>query len=124
MEEIEDRDQLYRRLHYSHVLRDGRVNRTAFTLNNQPEREISVDLARLTTPEETATRGRAPRGVGVLEAGYPRSIGFTIRHNPLKGGRGEYAHCLIEGENDMTKCRLLAEATTVLIPPPAKVIGT
>ena len=49
--------------------------------------------------------------MGVLVAGYARSLGFIIRHDPLQDNP---AHCLIEGENNKVKCKLLAEATTIL----------
>ncbi|MBO1347137.1 MAG: hypothetical protein EBE86_006960 [Hormoscilla sp. GUM202] len=114
-EEIVDNDQLYRRLVSFHVNPDGTVNSAAFKRRGKPDNSISVDLARLTTPQETLERsGKEGFGLGVLVAIEPRSQGFDVRHDPLPDNP---AHSLIEGENNKRKCRLLAEATTVIVPP-------
>lgn len=115
IEEIADDDQLYRRLVSFHINPDGTVNSAAFKLRGKPDPSLSVDLARLSTPEETASRPGTPGfGVGVLEASGPRSIGFQVRHDPFPDNP---AHSLIEGENTKQKCRRLAEFTTVIISP-------
>ena len=116
LEEIADQDKLYRRLSkVSHVKSNGKVSSAAFKRNKKPDNEISVDLAKLTTPQESLAQVGEDRKdkfiLGVLVAAYPRSIGFCVRHNPLPGN---YAHSLIEGQNDGEKCSLLAEATTLL----------
>lgn len=113
--DIADQDSLYRRIVNDHVDADGNVNSAAFRQGGSPERKISVDLASLTTPEAVASRaGRPGFGVASLIARVPRELEFEVRHDPLPHN---YAHSLIEGENDRKKCRLLAEACTVLIPP-------
>jgi hypothetical protein len=115
IEEIADNGQLYRRLVSFHINPDGTINSAAFKLRGKPDPSLSVDLARLSTPEETASRAGMPGfGVGVLEASGPRSIGFQVRHDPLPDNP---AHSLIEGENTKQKCRRLAEFTTVIISP-------
>ncbi|MBI2940710.1 MAG: hypothetical protein HYY04_09770 [Chloroflexi bacterium] len=48
-------------------------------------------------------------------ARHPRSLEFEVNHAPSEGN---YAHTLIEGENTMVKCQLLAEGTTVVRRPP------
>ncbi|MBE9130115.1 MULTISPECIES: hypothetical protein [unclassified Coleofasciculus] len=116
LEEIADQDELYRRLSkLSHIKKNGKVSSAAFKRNKQPENSISVDLARLTTRQESLARvgeeRKAQFVLGVLVAGYPRSLGFFVRHDPLQNN---YAHSLIEGQNDGEKCNLLAEATTIL----------
>ncbi len=83
-EEIADDDELYRRLAPGHVDPDGSVNSAAFKVRGRPDLHISVDLARLTTPE--VALARAPRsgfGLGVLVARVPRSLGFSVRRDPL-----------------------------------------
>jgi hypothetical protein len=115
-EEIVDQDALYRRLSkLSHIKKNGKVSSAAFKRNKQPENSISVDLARLTTPQESLDRVGEDRKdqfiLGVLVAGYPRSIGFYVRHDFLPDNR---AHSLIEGENNGEKCNLLAENTIPL----------
>lgn len=116
VEAVLDDDELYRRLAREHVNEDGTVNSAAYKLRGRPDLGISVDLARLTTPQQVIA-SHPHAGVGVLVARVPRSMGFDVRHDPLPDNP---AHCLIEGENTRAKCRLLAEATTVLIPPPSR----
>lgn len=113
LEEIADNDILYRRVPNVHLYEDGTIKSVAFQVRGKPDNNISVDLARLTTPQEILARARNPgtTKVGVLVAGYARSLGFIIRHDPLPDNP---SHCLMEGENNKVKCKLLAEATTIL----------
>lgn len=115
-EEIVDQDELYRRLSkLSHIKKNGKISSAAFKRNKQPENSISVDLARLTTPQESLDRVGEDRKdqfiLGVLVAAYPRSLGFYVRHDSLPDN---LAHSLIEGENDGEKCNLLAENTILV----------
>src|SRR5689334_14570917 len=110
-------DDLYRRLlPKDHVAPDGSaVLPTAFMRKWRPDPSLSVDLAKLTTPD--ATLARAPRpgfGLGTLKAGVPMALGLTVRHDPLPDN---YAHTLIEGVGSKEHCRRLADATTVLRSP-------
>jgi hypothetical protein len=116
LEEIADNDILYRRIPNVHIYEDGTVKSVAFQVRGKPDSSISVELAKLTTPEEVLARARNPdtTKVGVLVAGYARSLDFIIRHDPLPDNP---AHCLMEGENNKVKCKLLAEATTILTLP-------
>jgi hypothetical protein len=59
LEQIADDDLLFRRLAPLHVNPDGTVNSAAFKLRGHPAPQVSVDLARLTTPEATLARARA-----------------------------------------------------------------
>ena len=121
-EEIADGDELYRRLGPDHVKPDGTISRTAFMRNSfvnpnrkEPDPDISVDLARLTTPELTLARASRPtHGIGSLVAAFPRSLGLTVRHTPTDEN---WAHSSIEGNRDRQTCYLLAQATTILIHP-------
>ena len=110
-------DLLYRRLSRD-VVQDGRVNRGAYYFRGEPDSQISVDLARLTTPEQTRLRARDPSraGVGELQAAVPLNLGFTIRHAPEEGNP---AHCLIEGRTTKDLCQRLADATRIIIAPPS-----
>jgi hypothetical protein len=113
--EIADDDQLYRRLALAQVNPDGSVNSGAYKLRGKPDSNISVDLARLSTPEESRARSpRAEDGLGMLVAGPVRALGFLVRHDPLPDNN---AHSLIEGPNDRVKSRLLAEMTVLLVRP-------
>lgn len=122
VESIHDDDLLYRRFHPISLRLDGTVDSSAFTQHNsgEPDPEISVDLARKTTPEKTLAD--VPRalvnvlGLGVLKAGDVRRLGFTVRHDPKQRNR---AHTLIEGAKTEADCYLLAEITQVHTLPPS-----
>ncbi len=123
VEPIRDDDLLYRRFHPTSLRLDGTVDSSAFTKHNsgEPDPEISVDLARKTTPEKTLA-AVPPRlvnvlGLAVLKAGDVRRLGFTVRHDPKpKNG----AHSLIEGVKTEVDCYLLAQITQVHTLPPSK----
>ena len=111
-ETIADGDALYRRLAPDHINPDGSVNSAAFKLRGKPDPSISVDLARLTSlGESIAVASRPGFRLGLLVAALPRSIGLVVRHDPLPEN---HAHSLIEGENTKSRCRQLAEGTTLL----------
>jgi hypothetical protein len=80
-----------------------------------PER-ISVDLARLSTPEESLGRVPTDRGFGLgqLSVGKIRGLGLDIEPDPLVDNQ---AHCHIVGNNNRERARRLADLTTVVIPP-------
>jgi hypothetical protein len=123
VEPIHDDDLLYRRFHPASLRLDGNIDYSAFTKHDsgEPDPEISVDLARKTTPEKTLAA--VPRrlvnvlGLGVLKAGDVRRLGFTVRHDPKQSNR---AHSLIEGVKTEADCYLLAEITQVHTLPPSK----
>jgi hypothetical protein len=66
-EEIADDDLLYRRLRADDVEVDGTVNSFAYSLRKD-ENYVSVNLARLTTEEDTM-RPRPDLGLGQISAG-------------------------------------------------------
>jgi hypothetical protein len=119
LEQIADDDLLYRRLAPFHIKPDGSVSSAAFKLRGRPDPGVSVDLARLTTPQ--ATLARAPRpgfGLGVPVAGGPRALNLTVHHDPLPDNP---AHAMIEGQrpDDRQAPRRLAEMSRVLFVPRA-----
>lgn len=110
---IDDEDDLYRRLAATHLNPDGTVNSSAFKRGKGYEASISVDLAKLTTAQESVDRaGRPGFRLGVFQGGLPRSLGFHITHDPLPDNG---SHCLIEGYNDRERSRRLARGM-VLVP--------
>jgi hypothetical protein len=111
---VADADELYRRIVHYFVLDDGRVSSAAFKdRRGKPDPSISVDIARLTTPE--ACLAHAPNAsfrLGGLLAAAPRALGFDVRHDPEPDN---YSHALILGDNSAAKCRRLAEQTRLLL---------
>src|SRR3954453_17781757 len=83
VQEIADSDELYRRLPPEHVKPGGQVASVAFCFRGQPDPAVSVDLARLTTIEES--RARKPgSGLGMLVTSLPRSLGLVVEHDPIR----------------------------------------
>lgn len=118
--EIADDDGLYRRLGPNHFYPDGTVNSNAYKFNGKPAPSISVDLGRLTTPAEALARagGRPGWGLGELMAATPRSLEFSVEHDPNPEVEPlNVAHSLIRGENSRKKCQILALNTSVRIAP-------
>ncbi len=109
---IADQDELYRRVNPMSVKDNGEVSKSAFITNKIPDDEISMDLASHTTLKRTSQGRKREMPVIRLLAALPRSLGFIVRHDPLPNERDpktdNYAHCLVEGENDTTKCDALA----------------
>lgn len=119
VEVIRDDDSLYRRVFWRHLGSGDEVLPIAFTSNVVPDDKISVDLARLTTEEQTLSGGRKPAeeyALGLIVAAHPRSLGFEVIHRPSPTN---VAHSQIEGENTMTKCYLLAEGVRIIRRPGA-----
>jgi len=106
-------DNLFRRLAPDFIKPDGRVASVAYKSRKQPDPNISVNLARLSSPE--ATRASRPTfGVGSVSAAVPIDMGLTVQHDPQPDN---CAHTLIRGACEMEHCYLLAEATQVILPP-------
>jgi hypothetical protein len=80
---------------------------------------VSVDLAALTTAEETRQRARRPEqvGVGELLSDVPIDLGLHVERAPDVAA-GNPAHCLITGASTKDLCQRLADATRIVIPPP------
>jgi hypothetical protein len=88
---IADDELLWRRLHPDWVLPadDGfRISSAAF---KDGRREVSVDLAELTTQEKTLA-GFPDQGLAEIKAGVPRSLGHAIVRDPIEDNP---AHALI-----------------------------
>jgi hypothetical protein len=125
---------LYRRLAASHVYPDdhrkvekrGKVNSTAFKYDREPQQEISVEIAAMTTIEECANRGKYAgrgHGVGALTVRDVERLGLRVRHDPVRGDPDRMdteAHAVIVREGGpitMDDCDRLASITTVVLKP-------
>lgn len=125
-EHIADDEWLYRRLAVHNIRQsDGTVHYNAFMRNadprgkkKEPDPDVSVDLARLTTPEQSLTiAGRPGQGIGGIQAGFPRSLApkqINVVHTPVLDPpeRRNLAHASIrgnEGEGALDRCMVMAE---------------
>ncbi len=109
--QIEDDDELYRRIAPPFFKEDGSISSSAYKASGRPDKEISVDLAHLTTLEKTVQH-RPNFGVGSLIARYPRGIGLEVVHDPLYPDNE--AHSLIKGASNNAHCSQLAKNTKIL----------
>lgn len=111
---IADDDELVRRL-APHQFTGDVVNSSAYKLSGKEfDPSISVDLARLVTSSQEALGNRPGFGLGVLNTGEVRSLGFTVRHDPVADN---HAHALIGGVNSRVLARRLAAITRILLRP-------
>ena len=122
--EIQDEDDLYRRILGRHVYPDGQIKSNAFKRSGRPERQPSVDVARRTTEEECVARAPGPGwGMAVLTAGDVRSIPpLDVIHDPvepdpaagLPNPAHAYIHWLADDERGMELCDRLAVKSRLL----------
>ena len=125
-EQIADDYWLYRRLAVHNIRQsDGTVHYNAFMRNadprgrkKEPDPDVSVDLARLTTPEQSlAVADRPDQGIGAIQAGFPRALApgrIEVVHTPVlePPERRNPAHASIRGnagEGALDCCVLMAE---------------
>ncbi len=112
MEHISEADDLYRRLAPGHLGPDGKPTSNAYKKNGKPDPEASVDLARLTTRQESLNRATGPGFLlGSISASKPFEMGLGVEHKPLPDN---YSHSQILGASTRTHCRELADATFVI----------
>lgn len=119
MTDIEDSDWLFRRLHADCFKKNGTLTSATFKLNGFPENDISVDLARLTTPRESVNRAGKPGfRLGRLQAMGPRQLGFNVVHDPQRfpdaPELNNESHSRITGENTSERCRELTKLVTIV----------
>jgi hypothetical protein len=125
-EPIADTDWLYRRLGVHNIRQaDGSVHYNTFMRyadprgkKKEPDPNVSVDLARLTTPQQALIVADRPQmGIGAIEAGFPRALlpgQIEVIHTPDEApeDRPNPAHASIkgnEGEGAFDRCQLMAE---------------
>lgn len=112
MVQIGDDDWLYRRLHPHCFKKDGSISSVTFMTRGYPDSEISVDLARLTTPQASVNRaGRPGFQLGQLQAISPRNLGLDVVHAPLEDNE---SHSLITGNRSKKTCKDLARLVEVV----------
>ena len=112
-EEILNEDELYRRFLDVWLKDDGSISSAAFQ-NTSHTDEMSVDLARLTTPEKTVSQYPTCGVVGFL-AGLARKLEQRVLYDPIPGN---IAHSKVKGHKTKSIRKKLAKGSTVVLPPP------
>ena len=112
--QIDDDDELYRRIAPHFFKQDGSISSSAYKVNGRPDKEISVNLAYLTTIDKTL-QDRPTFGIGSLIARYPREIELEVVHDPIYPDNK--AHSLIKGAHTNEHCSRLAKATSIIKKP-------
>ena len=112
-EEILNEDELYRRFLDVWLKDDGSISSAAFQ-NTSHTDEMSVDLARLTTPEKTVSQ-YPTCGVAGFLAGLARKLEQRVLHDPIPGN---IAHSKVKGQKTRGIRKKLAKGSTVVLLPP------
>lgn len=115
--DILDEDDLYRRVPDVWLKEDGEVSSAAFQ-NTTNSDDMSVDLARLTTPQTTVSE--YPNcGVASFRAALARQLGQKVLHAPIL----RYpAHSTVRGKKTHGIRRKFAKGSTVILLPLSKSI--
>lgn len=113
METITTEDGLLRRIiiNPSYIKKNRQITSLAFKPRKVDVDGLSVDLERLTTPEDVIidrTKFRLAR----LQASVPMALGLNCIHAPREDN---IAHSLIQGHFTTSICRQLALAATFVI---------
>ena len=111
-EDIKDEDELYRRIHPTHVI-NGKISSAAF---KQRAPDLSVDIARLTTPER-ALLNYPNYGLGSLVAGFFRNLKLEVYHAPIPCN---YAHAIVYGKITPSMAKMIAIAVKLVRRPMIK----
>jgi hypothetical protein len=111
-EEIFDTDGLYRRFPKQYIHDDGTISPGAFQ-NTSGTNDMSVDLARLTTPKQTASNS-IECGVVCFSAGFARRLNQEVLHTPEDSN---HAHSTVRGKKTKGVSRKLAVAAQIVLYP-------
>jgi len=105
-------DALYRRVAESWIKESGEISSAAFQ-NAVGTDEMSVDLARLTTPQTTALN-ESNYGVASFLAGVARELDQEVFHSPTQDN---VAHSTVKGEKTRSIRRKLGRQSTLILWP-------
>ena len=105
-EDIKDEDELYRRIHPTHVI-NGKISSAAF---KQREPDLSVDIARLTTPER-ALLNYPNHGLVSLVTVFFRNLNLEVYHAPIPCN---YAHAIVYGKITPSIAKMIAMAAKLV----------
>ena len=115
VEEIPDKDFLYRRVHRVHWRKDARPEPGAFK-NSKGSDAISVDWERYSTPQEARARKGRPdeNAVGQLIAGVVRNIpSQRVQHAPIAENQ---SHAEVVGKKSERIRMELSRICEIVIP--------
>lgn len=99
---LDDEDILFRRIHPKLIHPDGTISKGAFR-----DTELSVDLARRTTPERALARAKGPGyGLAGFSVAFARTLKQQVEHAPVPFN---HAHALVVGEKPLSIARKFAE---------------
>jgi hypothetical protein len=112
IEEIFDEDDLYRRFTDKYLDDNGNLSSAAFQ-NTTGTDDMSVDLARLTTPERTALDNEI-YGVAMIKAGFARNNNQIVIHSPSVDNN---AHSTVRGKKTRGIKKKLAESAYIILRP-------
>ena len=105
-------DALYRRVAEYWIKESGEISSAAFQ-NAVGTDEMSVDLARLTTPQTTALN-ESNYGVASFLAGVARELDQEVFHSPTQEN---VAHSTVKGEKTRSIRRKLGRKSTLILWP-------
>jgi len=112
IETIHDADELYRRV-IEYWIKENSVISSAAFQNTTNTDEMSVDLARLTTPQATALH-KTNFGVASFLAGVARELNQEVFHSPVSEN---YAHSTVKGrKTGSIRKKLVKKSTLILLP--------
>ncbi len=109
---IYDTDELYRRIPLYWLKPNGDPSSAAFQ-NTSGTDDMSVDLAKLTTPEETAS-AKVDCGVASFYASLARKNEQEVLHTPMVEN---YAHSSVRGKKTKSTKRKLAKGSEIIFSP-------
>lgn len=111
---IEDEARLWRRIlpPWVHREPDGRVRPASFAFLDRLSGELSVHLASLTTPER-ALQGHPEDSLVEIDAGFIRSLGYTVVRDPTPGDESHALICPAPSRRDARK--IAGRATWIVL---------
>lgn len=105
-----DEDILFRRIHPDLIHPDGTISKGAFR-----DTELSVDLARMATPERARARAKGPGyGLAGFSVAIARTLKQQVEHAPVPCNP---AHTLVVGQKPQSIARKFAEQAKWVLKP-------
>jgi len=110
--EILNEDELYRRFPDIWLKGENSISSAAFQ-NTSNTNDMSADLARLTSPDQTVS-GYPNHGVASFLADFARKLAQEVFHDPIPAN---FAHSTVRGEKTKSIRKKLAKSATIVLLP-------